>query len=211
MFSFARMAFPSNSDHYPPTEKDSDCGDGDKIYAKIQASLRAPKVPSASKAIKSKTYKASGVSDGPNISKSSKTIVPVEENISIIGQDILRLTPLNTEAKQAFDSVALLQKAGKLDEVHSQHIKVTDIGSLSCTTEKFLSDTDINTDEASSEAEGVSSQRIVYKGYFRVRFDLPSVSAIPVWVCIMHFAFFLLNLFSMSIVAFIARARILYL
>ncbi|KAL8705367.1 MAG: hypothetical protein Q9201_001523 [Fulgogasparrea decipioides] len=89
--------------------------------------------------------------------------------------DILRLIPLNTEARRAFDSVVLLDKAGKLDEIHSQHLQVTGTAPLSRTVD--LVDSDATTEEASSGSESPASQRMVNTGYFRVRFNKR-----PVWV-----------------------------
>ncbi|KAL8768230.1 MAG: hypothetical protein Q9209_005460 [Squamulea sp. 1 TL-2023] len=97
--------------------------------------------------------------------------------------DILRLIPLNTEARRAFDSVVRLNKDGRLHEVHAQYIQVIGTRPLDCDADHATArDSDVTTDEAQSDDQGLSSQRIVHAGYFRVRFDLPSVSEKPIWV-----------------------------
>ncbi|KAL8724728.1 MAG: hypothetical protein Q9166_007789 [cf. Caloplaca sp. 2 TL-2023] len=56
------------------------------------------------------------------------------------------------------------------------------MGSLSRNSDHASRDSDVTTDEAQSDDQGLSSQRIVHEGYFRVSFDLPSLSEKPVWV-----------------------------
>ncbi|KAL8837767.1 MAG: hypothetical protein Q9170_002385 [Blastenia crenularia] len=154
------MASQLDHDQFPPTEVDSAWNDVDRLNAKHEA-FKAPKSSEA-------------VPDA-GIERESP-------EAPIINDDILRLIPLNTEARRAFDSVVLLEKAGKLDEIHAQHIQVTGTGPLSCTSDDALTDGEMTTEEAPSDIGGLPIQRTVHNGYFRVRFDLPAVSQRPVWV-----------------------------
>ncbi|KAL9596724.1 MAG: hypothetical protein Q9179_004525 [Wetmoreana sp. 5 TL-2023] len=147
------MAQPPDHDQSPPTEADSACDDNDRLYAKYEAS----------KAI----FKQQDEQADPEASHG----------------DILRLISLNTQARRAFDSVARLNKDGGLNEVHAQHVHITGKGTLSRdSSDRAPKESDVTTDEAQSDDQGFSSKRIVYEGYFRVRFDLPAVSQNPVWV-----------------------------
>ncbi|KAL8764725.1 MAG: hypothetical protein Q9209_007910 [Squamulea sp. 1 TL-2023] len=98
--------------------------------------------------------------------------------------DILRLTPSNTEAKDAFSQLAQLQnsKPPRLHEDHSQYIQVT-----SCRARNDEDRATARPDDETTEEEGDSSpeqpnQQEVYEGYFRVGFDLPTVSKHLKWI-----------------------------
>lgn len=92
--------------------------------------------------------------------------------------DILRVIPLNTEARRAFDGVVQLNKNGALDQLHAQYLEVTGSHPLNRTSKHVPFDSDETTEE---EAEA-SDEVIVNEGFFRVRFRLPSVSERPRWV-----------------------------
>lgn len=113
--------------------------------------------------------------------QASETIHNRQEVLESSGEnvpsgDILRLTPLNTEARRAFDSVVRLDKDGELEQLHAQYLEVTGRGSLNRTSKHVPNDSDETTDEATSD------QAMVNEGFFRVRFRLPAVSERPLWV-----------------------------
>lgn len=66
-------------------------------------------------------------------------------------RDFLRLIPLNTEARRAFDSVVQLDRDEKLDQHHAQYLEVTGSGSLNRTSKYITNNSDETTDEASSD------------------------------------------------------------
>lgn len=110
-------------------------------------------------------------------------------DVITIHDDILRLIPLNIQARRAFDSVVRLDKDGRLNRTHAQYIQITGTGPLSRILAQAAKESDVTTDEVESDDQSLSSQRTVHEGYFRVRFDLSAVSERPVWVCAMSILF----------------------
>ncbi|KAL8838130.1 MAG: hypothetical protein Q9170_002271 [Blastenia crenularia] len=99
-----------------------------------------------------------------------------DERVS--NNDVLRLIPLNTEARRAFDSVARLEKDGKLQQIHAQYLQVTGSGPLNRGIDVAVHHSDETTDEALSDHQ---SQPDIYEGYFKVGFHLSTVLNRPAW------------------------------
>ncbi|KAL8727248.1 MAG: hypothetical protein Q9166_006167 [cf. Caloplaca sp. 2 TL-2023] len=140
----------------PSTEVDPDRDDPEKMYSKYMAAAARAS--------------ASQIPAGRDIPAASEEIGT---------QDILRLIPLNFEAKRAFDSVVQLKKDGKLLENHAQFLHV--IGPVSA-DHTLRRNSDETTDEPSSDDQSAISQAITYEGYFRIRWRLPVVTQGPKWV-----------------------------
>ena len=95
-------------------------------------------------------------------------------------QDILRIIPLNTEARRAFHTVAQSAKRGSLDPLHAQYVCITGERPLGCKT--------ANTGgNDSGETEDETPSRpptMIIAGHYRVNFALPAVRTGPTWVYI---------------------------
>ena len=98
-------------------------------------------------------------------------------------QDILRVIPLNLEAKRALDSVVRLEKAGELSAIHAQFVQLTGSHPPPRSLKNPPRDTDETTDEPSSDDQSVINQPVTYEGYFRVRFRQSLVTQGLKWVC----------------------------
>lgn len=81
-------------------------------------------------------------------------------------QDILRVIPLNFEAKRAFDSVVRLEKAGELSAIHAQFVQLTGSHPLTSSLKNPPRDSDETTDEPPSDNQSVINQPVTYEGYF---------------------------------------------
>ena len=139
---------------YPPTEVDPDRGTLDRLYSRLPAANAQP----------STSHIPSG-KDVPGTSEEAS-----------VSRDILRLIPLNPEAKRAFDSVVRLEKAGDLSANHAQFLQVTSTHPFKHAPNRASRNSDETTDEFSTDDQGVINQRVTYEGHFRVRFRLPLVS-----------------------------------
>ncbi|KAL8856037.1 MAG: hypothetical protein Q9178_007346 [Gyalolechia marmorata] len=144
---------PPGHEPFAPTTVDSARDDGERMYAKYMASKTH--IPSKAK------------------------VDHIKSEPSDLNGDILRIVPINTQARRAFDSLVRLKEAGKLHEAHAQHLHVTGMAPLDPCSDDALIESGVTTDEALSDHE--ARQRIVHRGYFRVRFNLPKVSKAPVW------------------------------
>ena len=95
-------------------------------------------------------------------------------------QDILRIIPLNTEARGAFHTVAQSAKRGSLDPLHAQYVCISG--------ERPLGYETANTgDNDSGETEDETPSRpptMIIAGHYRVNFALPAVRTGPTWVYI---------------------------
>ncbi|KAI4280948.1 MAG: hypothetical protein L6R38_004051 [Xanthoria sp. 2 TBL-2021] len=92
-------------------------------------------------------------------------------------QNVFRIIPLNTEARRAFDSVALSVKKGSLDPLHAQYVCITGSQPLQYRAEGTANDSGETEDEAPS-----SPPTMVIAGYYRFNFALPAVSKGPTWI-----------------------------
>ncbi|KAL9032352.1 MAG: hypothetical protein Q9180_006552, partial [Flavoplaca navasiana] len=93
-------------------------------------------------------------------------------------QDILRVIPLNTEARRAFDTVAQAAKKGSLDALHAQYVCITGEQSL----EHEPVDAGNETGETSEDETPTHRPTIILAGYYRLQFALAAVSKTPTWV-----------------------------
>ncbi|KAL8781356.1 MAG: hypothetical protein Q9213_006045 [Squamulea squamosa] len=98
--------------------------------------------------------------------------------------DILKLTPSNTEAKDAFSHLAQLQNSTppKLHEDHSQYIQVTSCRAKNDEDRAIARPDDETTEEDTDSSPELPNQQEVFEGHFRVRFDLPTVSKHLKWI-----------------------------
>ena len=92
-------------------------------------------------------------------------------------QDILRIVPLNSDARKAFDGVAEAALDGSLHPLHTQYICITGKCSLGPDSKKVKRAVGESSDEESSEPSTMG-----HAGYYRVNFALPSISKGPIWV-----------------------------
>ena len=95
-------------------------------------------------------------------------------------QDILRIIPLNTEARRTFHTVAQSAKRGSLDPLHAQYVCITGERPLGYET----ANTGGN-DSGETEDEPPSRPpTMIVAGHYRVNFALPAVRTGPTWVYI---------------------------
>lgn len=96
-------------------------------------------------------------------------------------QDVLRMIPLNTEARRAFHTVALSAEKGSLDPLHTRYLHVTGKRPLGHQSEA-TNDSGETTDDVASDPP-----TMVYDGHYRVHFALPAIFKGPKWVYIRSF------------------------
>ncbi|KAL8727250.1 MAG: hypothetical protein Q9166_006169 [cf. Caloplaca sp. 2 TL-2023] len=155
------MTHPSTEDFCPPIEVDSARDDSERLHTKLKAARAHNPVPHDTSELA--TSDGSSRQDPPQ---------PSEEV-----QDILRIIPLNTEARRAFHSVAQSAKEGSLDPLHAQYLCITGKRPLGYHSDDARNDSGETTDEAPSEPPVM-----VHAGYYRVHFALPAVSKGPTWI-----------------------------
>ena len=93
--------------------------------------------------------------------------------------DILRIIPVSSEARRAFDSVVKSKQAGTLHENHAKYVQVTGTAPLNAHTDAS-NESGVTTDE---DNQTLSASRPVYQGYYSVRLSLLRVAPAPSWVC----------------------------
>lgn len=98
-----------------------------------------------------------------------------------IVQDILKIIPLNTEARRAFDSVAQSIKDGSLDPLHAHYVCITGQRPLGP-----MNDT-ANVSDETEEEPSIEPPTMLWTGYYRLNFAQAAVSSAPTWVYISLF------------------------
>ena len=93
--------------------------------------------------------------------------------------DILRIIPLSSEAKRAFDSVVRSKQAGTLHENHARYVHTTGTAPLDAHSDASK-ESGVTTDE---DDQSLSAGRSVYQGFYSVRLSLLRVAPALTWVC----------------------------
>ncbi|KAL8885386.1 MAG: hypothetical protein Q9215_006756 [Flavoplaca cf. flavocitrina] len=92
--------------------------------------------------------------------------------------DILRIIPVSSEARRAFDSVARSKEAGTLHDNHAKYLQITGTAPLNAHTDAS-NESGVTTDE---DNRTLSPSRPVYQGYYSVRLSLLRVAPAPSWI-----------------------------
>ncbi|KAL8895128.1 MAG: hypothetical protein Q9192_003826 [Flavoplaca navasiana] len=92
--------------------------------------------------------------------------------------DILRIIPLSSEARRAFDSVVRSKEAGTLHDNHAKYLQITGTAPLNAPTDAS-NQSGVTTDE---DNQTRSAGRSVYEGYYSVRLSLIRVAPAPSWI-----------------------------
>lgn len=109
--------------------------------------------------------------------------------------DILRIIPVSSEARRAFDSVVRSKQAGILHDNHAKYVQITGTAPLNAHTDPS-NESGVTTDE---DNQTLSAGRSVYEGYYSVRLSLLRVAPAPSWVCALAFTSSFSGLLSYSL------------
>lgn len=153
-----------------PTQVDSAVDDPERLYSKYEAAQ-------ARNPILQKDYLLNRDDTSRNDDLSTTklgTAQPLQDNT----EDILRIIPANLEARKAFDTVARLVKKGALHQHHERYLQITGQGPVGQDVKRAPRDSDETTDEAVNDLD----LTMVYEGFFRLCFSLPTVHQGSVWV-----------------------------